>query len=151
MRAPRDKEYLATVYMDITLSTDAIRNLPDATLLSMATVGYVVGAIVYYVIKDQFVGKLLTEQIQLFGNLSRVTHVISYMFLGYAFPNRFVIIMLLGVGWEIVEWTLAALMRDPYWGMGQDYACDIIANAAGFLIGYVFYQASSSTGPSSDT
>ena len=137
--------------MDITLSTDAIRNLPDATLLSMATVGYIVGAIVYYVIKDQFVGKLLTEQIQLFGNLSRVTHVISYMFLGYAFPNRFVIIMLLGVGWEIVEWTLAALMRDPYWGVGQDYVCDIIANAAGFLIGYVFYQASSSTGPSSET
>ncbi len=136
--------------MEITLSTDAIRNLPDTMLLAIAIVGYVVGAAVYYLIKEQFVGKLLTEQIQLFGNLSRVTHVISYMFLGYVFPDRFIIIMLLGVGWELVEWTLAALMRDPYWGVGQDYANDIIANAAGFLIGYMFNQASFSTGASSE-
>jgi len=150
MRVLRDEEYLTTVYMDITLSTEALRNIPNTTLLGMAIVGYVVGAVMYYVIKEQFVGKLLTEQIQFFGNLSRVTHVISYMFLGYVFPDRFVVIMLLGVGWEIVEWTLASLMRDPYWGVGQDYACDVVANAVGFLIGYMFNQVSCSAGPSSE-
>ena len=137
--------------MEITLSTEALRNLPDMTLLRMAIVGYVVGGFMYYVIKGRFVGTLLTEQIQFFGSLSRVTHVIGYMFLGYVFPDRFTIVMLLGAGWEMVEWTLAFLMQDPYWGVGQDYAHDIIANAAGFLIGYMFNQAPSSTGPSSET
>lgn len=151
MRALHDYEYILVLYMDITLSTSAIRDLPDATLLAIAVIGYVVGAAVYYLIKDRFVGRLLTEQIQLFGNLSRVTHVISYMFLGYVFPNRFIIIMLLGVGWELIEWTLAALMRDPYWGVGQDYASDIVANAVGFTIGYMFNQASFSTAPSPDS
>jgi hypothetical protein len=151
MRAPRDEEYLTTVYMEITLSTEALRDLSNTTLLRMAIVGYVVGAVMYYVIKGRFVGKLLTEQIQFFGSLSRVTHVIGYMFLGYVFPDRFIIVMLLGAGWEMVEWTLASLMQDPYWGIGQDYARDIIANAVGFLVGYLFHQVSSSSGPSSET
>lgn len=132
-------------YMNITLSTDAIRNISDTTLLALGFLGYLVGATVYYLIKGHFVGNLLTEQIQLFGNLSRVTHVISYMFLGYVFTDRFITIMLIGVGWELVEWTLSSLMRDPYWGVGQDYACDIIANATGFLIGYMFNQTSLSS------
>ena len=140
-RALRNDEYLNTVYMEITLNTDRLHNLPNTTLVGLAIIGYVVGAAIYYSIKEQFVGKLLTEQIQIFGNLSRVTHVLSYMFLGYTFPKRFVIIMLLGVGWELVEWALAAFMQDPYWGMGQDYIKDIIANAAGFLIGYAFNQS----------
>jgi hypothetical protein len=127
--------------MEITLNTDRLHNLPNTTLVGLAFVGYVVGAAIYYAIKEQFVGKLLTEQIQIFGNLSRVTHVLSYMFLGYTFPKRFVIIMLLGIGWEVVEWALAAFMQDPYWGMGQDYIKDIIANASGFLIGYAFNQS----------
>ena len=84
--------------MEITLNTDRLHNLPNTTLVGLAIVGYMVGAAIYYSIKEQFVGKLLTEQIQIFGNLSRVTHVLSYMFLGYTFPKRFVIIMLLGVG-----------------------------------------------------
>ena len=148
MRALRDEEYLTTVYMDITLSTETLRCIPDTTLVGIAILGYAIGALVYYVIKGRFIGKLLTEQIQLFGSLSRVTHVIGYMFIGYVFPDRFTIVMLLGVGWEMVEWTLASLMQDPYWGIGQDYARDVIANAAGFLIGYMFSAASSSTGSS---
>lgn len=131
--------------MNITLSTDTICNISDTTLLAFAFIGYLVGAVFYYLIKGHFVGKLLTEQIQLFGNLSRVTHVISYMFLGYVFTGRFITIMLIGVGWELVEWTLASLLRDPYWGLGQDYVSDIIANAAGFLVGHMFYRLSLSS------
>ena len=142
MCALHDDEYLIIVYMYITLSTNVIRNISDTTLFAIAFIGYIIGAAVYYIIKEQFVGKLLTEQVLFFGNLSRVTHVISYMFLGYVFPNRFITIMILGIGWELIEWTLACLKQDPYWGIGQDHANDVIANAVGFLIGYIFYRVS---------
>ena len=126
--------------MEITLNTDTIHNLSDKTLIVIGVIGYVVGATIYCHIKELFVGKLLTKHVELIGNLSRVTHVISYMFLGYIFPNRFIIIMLLGIGWELIECTLAVIMQDPYWGVGQDYINDIIANAIGFIIGYMFNQ-----------
>lgn len=125
--------------MEIILSTEAIRTASDRSITILAIAGYIIGAIFYSLIKDRFAGKLLAKHIYILGNVSRATHLLSYMFLGYIFPDRFVFIMILGVIWELIECIMSTIMRDNYWGEGQDYMCDIVANAIGFLIGYGFY------------
>ena len=129
--------------MEFTLSTETFRQLPEYVIVILAFVGYTVGAILYSLVKGHFAGKLLTTQVQVFGNVSRVTHLLSYMFLGYVFPNRFVTVMLLGVGWEVIEYAFGTIMSDKYWGEGQDYVNDVFANAIGFLVGYALYRSSS--------
>ena len=125
-------------------TTDILRQTPDYVLIPLAIIGYAIGAIFYSIIQHYAAGKLLNKQFILFGNLSRVTHIICYMFLGYIFHNKFILIMVLGIGWELVECTLRYIRRDKYWGEGSDHISDIFANALGFLIGYAIYHSSTS-------
>ena len=126
--------------MEIILNTNILGKASDKILGTIALIGYVFGAIFYSLIKDKFAGRLLTKHVYILGSVSRATHVISYMFLGYIFPERFIFIMLLGAIWELVESIMGAVMYDKYWGEGQDCLYDIVANAIGFFIGYGFYR-----------
>jgi hypothetical protein len=128
--------------MGISQSIEALRGVPDGQLLVIACIGYLIGIVFYCAIKDHFAGKLLTQQIEVFGNLSRISHLVSYIFLGYVFPERFVMITILGVGWELIEMTLATIMSDSYWGEGSDYMYDIFTNSVGYILGYFLYKTS---------
>lgn len=66
----------------------------------------------------------------------RAGHFVLYMILGYFFPRRWIMCLVLGVVWELVELTFRELHDDEWWGeFPKDYLVDLCINMAGFFTG----------------
>tara|TARA_Y100000996_G_scaffold293942_1_gene232543 strand:- start:204 stop:599 length:396 start_codon:yes stop_codon:yes gene_type:complete len=124
-------------------NTDDLQSLSNTNLIILATIGYAISIVFYISIKNKFAGKLLNSEVYFFGNVSRLTHIFSYMILGFVFPNRFILFMIFGLIWEVIEYIFATMYKDKYWGEGNDNFLDLIANAVGFLLGYIIRNSES--------
>ena len=122
--------------MGVSLTNRTLRNISTLTLVSLAMLTYIVGSYFYYSIKQLPVAaRVVVTDTRWFGTLTRATHIILFLFIGYFIPDRFWLVMALGAGWEIVEYFARLHFRDPWWGTGTDYVKDTLANAAGYVIG----------------
>lgn len=122
--------------MGVTITNVTLRNISTLALVSMAILTYIVGSYFYYSIKQLPVAaRVVVTDTRWFGTLTRATHIILFLFIGYFIPDRFWLVMALGAGWEIVEYFARLHFRDPWWGTGTDYVKDTLANAAGYVIG----------------
>ena len=129
--------------MGVAITNRTIRNMSTLTLVSMAMLTYIVGSYFYYSIKQLPVAaRVVVTDTRWFGTLTRATHIILFLFIGYFIPDRFWLIMALGAGWEIVEYLARLHFRDPWWGTGTDYVKDTLANAAGYVIGTTLHARS---------
>jgi len=74
-----------------------------------------------------------------------ITHLITFFFLGYYYPNQFIISMMFGIGWEALEHWMGKSRPAVLGGFGncitdtKDWwfgrLSDIIINFVGFMIG----------------
>ena len=77
------------------------------------------------------------------GSFTRAQHLIMFLFIGYFIPNKFWLTMILGIGWEIIEFIARQYLRDAWWGNYDDYIKDIIVNYIGFIIGRFIFNYTS--------
>jgi len=81
-----------------------------------------------------------------------ITHIIFFMILGYNFPNTFILSIIIGILWELCEYTLGKnripLLEECY-NLSTDkqdgnwwYAkwSDVLLNIIGFLIGKAIHK-----------
>ena len=129
--------------MAVWVTNRTLRNVSTLTLVSMAMLTYAVGSYFYYSIKQlPLAARVVVTDTRWFGTLTRATHIILFLFIGYFIPDRFWLVMALGGGWEIVEYFARLHFRDPWWGTGTDYVKDTLANAAGYVIGTTLHAHS---------
>ena len=129
--------------MPISITNKTIRNISTLSLITLALLTYIVGSYFYYSIKQlPIAARMIVTDTRWFGTLTRATHVILFMFIGYLIPNRFWLVMALGIGWEVVEFFARLHFRDPWWGTGADYAKDSIANVVGYVVGTTLHARS---------
>ena len=129
--------------MSVLVTNRTIQNMSTLSVVSMAILTYIIGAYFYYSIKQlPIAARVVVTDTRWFGTLTRATHIILFLFIGYFIPNKFWVIMALGVGWEIVEYFARLHFRDPWWGTGTDYVKDTLANAAGYVIGTTLHVRS---------
>lgn len=129
--------------MSVSVTNRTLLNTSTSTLMGMAVLTYIIGAYFYYSIKQlPIAARVVVTDTRWFGTLTRATHIILFLFIGYFIPNRFWLIMILGAGWEIVEYFARLHFRDPWWGTGTDYVKDTLANAAGYIVGMALHARS---------
>lgn len=122
------------------ITNKTIKDISTLAIVSIAMLAYIVCSYFYYTIKQlPLAARVVVTDTRWFGTLTRATHIILFMFLGYFIPNRFWLIMILGLGWEVVEYCARLHFRDPWWGTNTDYVKDTLANAAGYVMGTTLY------------
>lgn len=122
------------------INNNTFRTLSDKVIVAIAIITYIVGMYGYYTIKQfPLAANLIVTDTQLFGTITRSQHILLFMFIGYFIPNRFLLIMLLGIGWEISEYFARMHFKDAWWGTETDYFKDILANIIGYLIGTIIH------------
>jgi hypothetical protein len=127
--------------MGIFINNKTLRKLPDVTLVMIAILVYIPCAYFYYSIKQvPFAARIIVTDTKLFGTLTRTQHIALYFFIGYFIPNRFWLVMALGAGWEMAEYSARLYFRDPWWGCGSDYVKDLVANTVGYCAGWMMYM-----------
>ena len=65
-------------------------------------------------------------------------HLFFYMILGFFFPDNFMLILLMGICWEIVEIMWGRINGSTWWYGGFS---DVIMNTIGFTMGYAINKA----------
>ena len=65
----------------------------------------------------------------------RFSHFLLYMVAGYFFPEKWLLFLVAGIIWEILESIYRQIQNDKWWGGPKDYVVDIIVNMAGFFTG----------------
>ena len=126
--------------MGIVINNETIRNMSTRSIVGITLVGYVVGIGLYYNLRQKpIVSKILVVDVKWLGTITRAQHMALFMMLGYFLPDRFLLVMLLGAGWEVAEFIARSQFRDKWWGDGSDYLKDLIANATGFLVGAILH------------
>ena len=124
--------------MGVHITNNTFKNMSTASVVALAILGYIVGIGIYYNIQQRpVIAKLIVTDTRWLGTISRAQHVALFMMLGYFFPNRVFLIMVLGAGWEVAEFIARNYFRNKWWGDGNDYIKDLAANALGFVIGYI--------------
>lgn len=69
----------------------------------------------------------------------RITHLLLHMLIGFLLPNYLIVSIVIGVTWELIEFTLAR--TNCWWGTPRDNIEDLFTNTAGFAIGYALNRA----------
>ncbi len=129
--------------MGVSVTNKTLRNISTLSLVSLALLTSLIGSYFYYSIKQLPVAaRVIVTDTRWFGTLTRATHIILFMFIGYFVPDRFWLVMALGAGWEIVEYLARRHFRDPWWGTGTDYVKDTLATGAGYISGTTLHARS---------
>ena len=97
-------------------------------------------------LKTKINDPMINIELPIIGNGWKLSHLLFFMFLGYKYPNCFTEATILGIGWEITEFTVGhyfpiffpnvANSIDKNWSNWYygDWV-DVIFNTIGFLIG----------------
>jgi len=66
----------------------------------------------------------------------RISHVFWHLIGGLLFQRSFWLGLLMGICWEILEHIASLINKDEWWGTTWENLEDIVANTAGFIIGF---------------
>ena len=66
----------------------------------------------------------------------RLSHFLLHLIAGLLCPRSWWLWLLMGICWELTERTLALIFRDNWWGTNLAHLEDIVANTAGFIVGF---------------
>jgi hypothetical protein len=66
----------------------------------------------------------------------RLSHLLLHLIAGLLCPRSWWLWLLMGICWELTERTLALIFRDNWWGTNLGHLEDIVANTAGFIVGF---------------
>lgn len=112
------------------------------TLLILIFIGFVIIPLMIYFNKSYNlkIMKILDDNYEIINyEISgwRLSHVITYFIIGLICPNQFLLFLLIGIIWEIIEYMFFYFSNNKFWtnNTNKFQYKDIIANTIGYIFG----------------
>tara|TARA_Y100000996_G_scaffold293942_1_gene232544 strand:- start:613 stop:1011 length:399 start_codon:yes stop_codon:yes gene_type:complete len=126
--------------MTIVINNKTFQTLSTKTIIIIAIIIYFVSATSYYIMRHRpEAANFIVTETKWLGTFTRAQHIILFAMIGYLIPNRYILMISLGAGWEVIEYCARLFFKDKWWGTNTDYFKDIYVNTMSYMIGNLLF------------